>query len=311
MRQPRGGAESGGAADKTRDQAFTALLLLGDRLRSVYSGQEAQPPTSKTSTAIAADSLVRAIETEIIPRLMLVHSESSAGDAQPRKTSILVAADHEQFLGRLLHGSAAATREFVDGLLERGVSRETVFLDLLGQAARRLGELWEEDLCDFADVTIGLCRLHETLREHSILNDPSCAPGHFAGPSILLATACADQHVFGVVLVAEFFRRDGWRVWSEPGTARNQIAAILARDPFDVVGLSAACDANSEQIGSEIETYRKASRNRAIRVLVGGRLFAESPDLVNLVGADGAATDARSAPTTGSALLAAIEADRP
>jgi methanogenic corrinoid protein MtbC1 len=40
-----------------------------------------------------------------------------------------------------------------------------------------------------------------------------------------------------------------------------------------------------------------------LRVLVGGRLFVDAPDLVARVGADGACSDARSAPSTASSLL--------
>ena len=44
---------------------------------------------------------------------------------------------------------------------------ELLFLRLLAPAARRLGELWEGDLCTFTDVTIGLSHLQQVLRELS------------------------------------------------------------------------------------------------------------------------------------------------
>jgi methylmalonyl-CoA mutase cobalamin-binding subunit len=191
----------------------------------------------------------------------------------------------------------------VDELLREGVSQEAVFLELLPQAARCLGELWEEDRCDFSDVTLGLCRLHEVLRDHSVVQDARGPAIAGDAPRILLATACADQHVFGVVLVAEFFRRAGWRVWSEPGAFRDQLAALLARERFDVLGLSAACSLLPDDVANDIETFRKASLHIGLRVLVGGRLFVDAPALVARVGADGAAPDARSAPAAASALL--------
>jgi hypothetical protein len=40
---------------------------------------------------------------------------------------------------------------------------------------------------------------------------------------------------------------------------------------------------------------RRASRNPALGVLVGGRVFVERPELVALVGADATASDARQA----------------
>jgi hypothetical protein len=40
-----------------------------------------------------------------------------------------------------------------------------VFIDLLAPSARRLGQHWEDDDCDFVDVTMGLWRLQEVMRE--------------------------------------------------------------------------------------------------------------------------------------------------
>jgi hypothetical protein len=44
-----------------------------------------------------------------------------------------------------------------------------------------------------------------------------------------------------------------------------------------------------------IQSIRRASRNRGVGVLVGGRLFIEHPDYVARVGADATAVDGRQA----------------
>jgi len=313
MRHPGHGLEHIGERSERRDRAISALVFLGGKIRSLYARGTDGTDAATGLPAEAADTLLRAIEGEIVPRLMLLHDDDvrAAEPPVPARPVALDDADHARFLDHVMRDSATSTRDFVDALLRRGVPRDVVFLELLGGAARRLGELWEEDRADFAEVTIGLCRLHEVLREKSVLHDT--AHGHAAmdGPSILLATACADQHVFGVVMVAEFFRQDAWRVWSEPGATTGQIAASLARDRFDVVGLSATKDVDPDAMGSEIATYRKASRNTALRVLVGGRLFLETPELVADVGADALAEDARGAPSAARSLLSGREVRHP
>jgi methanogenic corrinoid protein MtbC1 len=293
---PRGrDADAANAADV----AIRSFVYLGkriDRHPALTSGDAA-------SETAAARTLMRVIEGEIIPRLLLAHRVDAVAALDAAADAPIDAAERTRFLDLVLRGTAAETRSFVDGVLARGVSHETLFLDLLSHTARRLGELWEEDLCDFADVTIGLCRLHEVLRERSSIHEERGAHAADAVPRILLATACSDQHVFGVVMVAEFFRRAGWRVWSEPGAHRSQLAAILAELRFDVLGLSAACSTIAEDLASEVAMLRKASCNRELRVLVGGRLLAELPDLAARVGADAAAGDARSAPDAARVLL--------
>jgi len=274
------------------DPAVSAFVYLGEQLRA--RGRERTEADDRAMPAESAQVLLNMIEGEIIPRLLLAHRAATGPEPAVRPGLELDAGLRERFLATVMRETASAVRAFVDELLQRGVTQELVFLDLLPGAARRLGELWEEDLCDFSDVTIGLCRLHEVVREHSVVHE-----GHspaVSAPRVLLATACADQHVLGVVLVAEFFRRAGWRVWSEPGAFRLQLAAMLAERSFDVIGLSAARSLTADEVAGEIESLRKASSNRALRVLVGGRLFVDSPELVEKVGADGSAPDARSAP---------------
>ncbi len=288
---------------QARDRAAAALLYLGQKIRALY----ARPSTGR-SEALSAEStaeLLETIESELIPRLMLAHevpAEKAAGTKEHAEGP--TEQDHARLLDSVLRGTAASTRDLVDELLERGVPRESLFVDVLGRCARSLGELWEEDRCDFADVTIGLCRLHEALREYGALEDGTRSHSGEEAPSVLLATACGDQHVFGVVMVADFFRRADWRVWAEPGASCDELAGMLARNRFDLLGLSAACDALPEEITAEIEALRKASSNSSLRVLVGGRLFVEQPDLVVVVGADGMAGDAREAAQVGRSLIA-------
>jgi len=285
------------------DEAVSAILYLGERLSDTVSVRKA--PTRKAHLdGDEAESLFRAIEGEIIPRLMLAHQSREPFVSPGSRRPLLESDERERFLAMVLNDSADASSAFVNTLLDRGVTRETIFLDLLADTARRLGELWEEDHADFTDVTIGLCRLHQVLREHS---SPTLEIGQGAdAPRVLLTTACADQHVFGVVMVAEFFRRDGWRVWSEPGASRASLSSILAGERFDVLGLSAACSVEPTDVADELRSFRKASRNTDMRVLVGGRLFADSPDLVSRIGADAVAFDAAAAPTAANELIARV-----
>ncbi|MGT2486179.1 B12-binding domain-containing protein [Methylobacterium oryzae CBMB20] len=77
--------------------------------------------------------------------------------------------------------------EWVRALLEEGLSLDALLLDLFAPAARRLGQLWEEDEADFLDVAAALGRLQSLTRSvcaHSEGADvplngrrvPSCCP---------------------------------------------------------------------------------------------------------------------------------------
>lgn len=280
--------------DGKSERAVMPFLQLGERLRETAAARS--HPESR-------EILIKTIEGEIIPRLMLTLADAKEKEF-PVDDAILAPSDQEQsqFLWSVMNESAASSRAFVNGLIGRGIPREAIYLDLLTGAARRLGEMWEKDEADFTDVTIGLCRLHQILREQGAFNGADLSRPADA-PSILLATSGGDQHVFGVVMVSEFFRRAGWRVWSDPAASFNDLKKLVAEERFDAIGLSAACDIEEGAIAAEIAALRAASSNPSIVILVGGGLFNNNPELVKAVGADATAIDGKSAVELGQRLV--------
>lgn len=251
-------------------------------------------------------TLVHALETEVIPRLARARRATgaplplAAPSAEPRtpgEPEVVALTD------LVLSQDVADATTYVDALRARGVPLEAVFLDLLAPCARRLGELWKADRCDFTQVTVGLWRLHQLLRELSAAVHGGAADQARGHRRILLAPAPGEQHMFGICMVAEFFRRSGWDVVGGPQGPGDGLAAIVRSEPVAVIGLSLSGEARLDGLASGIREIRRASRNRAIRVMVGGNVFNERPDLVALVGADATASDGREAPEQAKSLL--------
>jgi len=261
-------------------------------MRIAPSGKRASPLSivEGTPRPQLGEQLARIVEGDIIPRLMLVHRLERQND----ENSLPLSPDTiERFALYALSSGHDSLMAIVGKLLQQGVSLESVYVELLGPAARRLGEFWEDDRVSFADVTIGLGRLQHVVRELS-LHSQNELPSS-VGRSALFAAAPGEQHTFGLVIIEEFFRRSGWRTWAElSGSLAEVVSAVQAHD-FDLFGMSASSDERLDQIAPMIMQVRKVSRNRDITVMVGGRLFVEGPELVAKVGADAMATDARQA----------------
>ncbi len=238
--------------------------------------------------------LLQTIESEIIPRLVL--SRRAMGNAPAAVTGIAWAPDETTVaeLAELVVAQdvgAAAAR--IDALRARGISIETLYLDLLAPTARYLGELWEADLCDFTSVTLGCSRLQQLLHELS----PAFfreVEQHEHRRRVLLVPVPGEQHTFGLFMVAEFFRRAGWDVWSGCLPAR-ELSELVSRSSFNLVGFSLSADTRLDALAASIRAVRRASRNRGVGVLVGGPVFVDHPELVSLVGADATAIDGRQA----------------
>jgi len=265
------------------------------------------PPSTRRSAPVIPlpdrrlARLVRTIETEIIPRLMLAHRTAvtvrDAPAARPACTG-----DAEELTRLVLAHDVATAATFVQALRAQGMSADAICLDLLAPVARRLGDLWTDDRCNFTEVTIGLWRLQQVMRELAPPGEQRLdAPA--ADLRALLAPAPGEQHTFGLMMVAEFFRRAGWEVQDETPNDRVSLVAAVRAEAFDVIGLSASCDARLDELALTIRAVRRASVNRHIGVLVGGPLFAAHPEHLHFVGGDAIAGDARESPVQAQGLV--------
>ncbi|HEX8556102.1 MAG TPA: cobalamin B12-binding domain-containing protein [Sphingomonas sp.] len=235
-------------------------------------------------------SISKLIESEIIPRLMIAHAVDT-----PLPAVMGIEAQEITALAPMaLAVEADALLLHIEAILQRGVTVDTVMVDLLAPTARLLGEFWEDDLCDFVEVTMGLWRLQEVVHEIAARHPADrllAAGGHRA----LFASMPGDQHNFGTVVIDELFRRDGWMTDRMSGAETPDLVRRVGQDWFDLIGLTVSCDGHIATLKSVIVALRNVSRNPRVCVMVGGRIFSAEPELAMEVGADGTACDARSA----------------
>ncbi len=249
--------------------------------------------------------LLRTIEAEIIPRLMLAHQ--SPAFAVPSAEALAQRAigrdEVAAFAALVLAQPADAAFAHVAALRADGLALDAIYLDLLSPTARHLGEMWEADLCDFTQVTLGLWRLQQLLYDLSpaFQDDATFSAQRRRA---LLAPAPGSQHTLGLFIVAEFFRRAGWDVCGEPTASLADLTAAMRSEWFDVVGLSVGADCQLDDLSSVILSLRRASRNKGVGVMVGGAVFSAQPDLATAVGADMTAADAPQALVLAEAMVA-------
>jgi MerR family transcriptional regulator, light-induced transcriptional regulator len=242
------------------------------------------------------------LENLVIPKLIAdrdkrdnwLHMPGLSQAEKPTRQTAITAADVEEFTRLSIGGEAHALLDFVDHCLETGSSVETVYVELLAPAARRLGEYWEEDSEDFVGVTMGLWRIQEILRELTLRIPPKSRPGH-GQRSALFSMMPGEQHSFGTLMVAECFQRAGWDtdVMIEP--SQSELTGKFANRHYDLIGLTVSRDCSTAALGSMVKTIKAVSSNPHIRIMLGGRVINEQPELVDECGADATATDAMSA----------------
>ncbi len=270
-------------ADECHDPQMGALI-----------GEGWNAPIRKAASARSADRgarLDKVVVERIIPRLALIHQEWRGPSAvePPRREDI------EEF-GQIVIGvDPSGAQDFFERMRERGLTVDTLFETLLAPTARRLGELWFEDLCDFLDVAVGINRLRILLEMYS--NVPSSV-GDSHRSAVLISTP-DEQHLFGLDMVASFLRASGWDVLMEIQRTAEENARTVAASWFAVVGVTISKEDYLPNAARAIEAVRRASLNPAISIMVGGWALRGRPDLVARVGGDAIAEDG-----PGAALLA-------
>lgn len=237
--------------------------------------------------------LAEVIERQIIPRLLIAHRDDPLLQLPAAPTEAAVGAADVDALASLVLELETYALTHIESIIARGVPVKTVFVDLLAPVARRLGEYWDDDVCDFVAVTMGLWRLQEIVREISARSPVPARRG--VAKTAVFAPMPGEQHSFGAVMVEELFRRSGWATECVQEGDGGELLALLAAQPFDMIGLTLTCETGVKVLPTFIGSIRRVSRNRAIVVMVGGRVFADDPELAIRVGADGTAPNANQA----------------
>lgn len=184
-----------------------------------------------------------------------------------------------------------ASLKFILMLMDRGVPIESIYLDLISPAAKFLGEMWIEDRCDFAHVTLGSACLQRTL---SLLSEKFASHRDMlTNRSALIMTMPGDQHTLGPALASEFLRRYGWDIECIFPETENDVYAALNSQDFNMVGFSIAHERDLEVLPNIISNVREEVGDRGIGIIAGGNAVQENPESLENIDVDDIASDGR------------------
>jgi len=266
------------------------------------------PQRTGEPTLERLERLERTIQNELVPRLMTSHRAGPVSPAMAAAAArFLSEADVTAFVSAVRSQDDARGAQFIRSVLAEGATVEAVYLDLLAPSARRLGDMWDNDECDFVEVTVALGRMQRLLRD---LSQVFLSESGHAEPvgNILLTCVPGEQHTLGIIMVGEFLLRDGWRVLVGAPWTDGDLLHMVATEWYDVIGFSVGTESRLSVLRRDIRRLKQASRNQNVQIMVGGQLFAEDASLADQIGANAIASDARQAPSTARSLLPAARA---
>ncbi len=257
-----------------------------ERIKSIT---EPLAPAVARPTESHLQEFASVIENVIVPRLLMSHVNTNTAMMKEKVSLQNVAVT--DFIKLTTQDDPAAAIDYVRHLMSSGVPFQDVLLELMAPAARVLGERWEEDQASFVEVALGVSRMHRILREFDGVPSHLWSNAGFGRHALLLPTP-GEKHSFGLRLVQEFLLRESWTVTNNPVDNVEELGFLVAQEHFDIVGLSLSGQTVVEPFMESIRIIRKKSRNRNVRIIVGGHLFVERPELIESCGSDAYAVDA-------------------
>lgn len=204
-----------------------------------------------------------------------------------------------EYLATVLEGDSRRATERLLEAVDGGMPLERMYLDVLVPAQREVGRLWHSGELGIVEehvVTYTTERLLALLAQRGVR-----APDNTK--TVLCAAVAGNTHDIAVRVLADFFDVAGWRSIHLGGNLpASELATAVQYFDGDLVVLSAALSVQLPRVADAIAAIRRLE-GRTVHVMVGGLAFVDAPEVWRKLGADGHATDARSAVALAAELL--------
>ena len=241
---------------ETRERSYPIEL-------NVY--QQSQRDIRKLKLSVPS-GVLGVLSLEVIRRLAERESQLPELSALPTEDDVevlclaLIAADDED-----------AAADIINSALSQGMTLETIYLRYLAEAARMLGDWWDEDRVNFVQVTYGTGRMVP----RAVGTQERAA---------IFASVPGETHILGVRMAADLFRKDGWDIKLLVGLDHDDLVAEIEKTPIPVVGLSAGGQHSIPALTRLVLALHVTCPQKML--LISGQITDETEEIISLMGVD-------------------------
>jgi MerR family transcriptional regulator, light-induced transcriptional regulator len=220
---------------------------------------------------------VQALAREVITRLERSKARSGLDDQAIELQAIVELCD------ALLSSDEAAAEQLVMAAAARGMPADTLHLSYIAQAARMMGDRWDDDSATSAEVIIGATRIYAIMRRLRgiFVSAQAQRPDKFRA---VFAAAPGETHTIGLTMAADHLRRRGWQIDVKLAMSHEDLVDQIGHDPYPIIGLSASTPAMIFPLARLIVALRVS--NPGAWITIGGHIVDDEPDIVRLIDAD-------------------------
>ncbi len=204
------------------------------------------------------------------------------------------------YLRDVLEGNPSAATQRVAEAVADGLPVAEAYIDVLLAAQREIGRMWHANEVRVAEEHLVTSTTQKTMAVLAFTAQR--APDN--GATAVTACVSGNAHDIGPRALADLYHLAGWRsIFLGADVPVDDLPAMLDAYNADVVSLTATL---STQVSDAAETIRMIRQNceRPVKILVGGALFDEAPEVAAEIGADAYTPDLAAALATSAGYIA-------
>ena len=229
----------------------------------------------------------------------------AALDAGPADSESFLTSTTREPLARacltaLLRADRRAAVEIINEAVSDGLSISDLYLQVFQPVHREIGRLWQNNEISVAEEHYCTASTQAMMAQFypQILATPRI------GRKVVVACVGSELHEIGTRMVADFFEMAGWDgVYIGANTPTNALMELVCRERPQLVALGITMTYHLGTAAKVIERLRSDDRCKDVKIIVGGYVFQQHPELWRSLGVDGSAADAAHAVTIGHRLV--------
>ena len=213
--------------------------------------------------------------TELVTKAQkAVEDALAAGEPQPEAAASPFEAEIKQYMDSLFEKNNKKTMFLVKEFLRKGISVDNIYVGILAESMRRVGELWHN-----AKITVDM--------EHYCTSATQLAmtqlyPEVFAAEpqdkTLLCACPGTELHEMGARIVADVFENNGWNsIYLGAAVPEDYMLNAVRENRPDLVALSVTMPQHLIDCERLVKAIKKEFPKQ--KIAVGGRAFMSTDEI--------------------------------
>lgn len=195
----------------------------------------------------------------------------------------------QEFLGALLAGDHRTCVKLASASISNSDDMEKFYLQVIKEAMYEIGYFWQQAKITTAQEHLASAIVTRVMTSINLLDIPRNSK---KGKAIVTAST-NEYHEIGSWIFADLLDQDGWDVdYLGANTPADSVISLAKKIKPVFVAISVTMPFNLFFLKNFIKLLRSDAELCNLKLMVGGKVFQEFPDLWKEIGADGCANDA-------------------